>query len=753
MILGKRSQTKPFLYGIGPLSHVVRRVLLIISCALILLGFTFRVGAARPATEYVEGEAIVTFKESTDLPHSKTVLSAHGLQWAKHFDWLSQHRHRQTGLVRATGRTTASLLDELRRDAAVENVEPNYLRWISTTPNDPLFLQLWGLQNTGQTVNGSSGIAGDDINFVSAWNLVGSLTVTTVVVAVIDTGIDHTHPDLVSNLWQNAGEIPGDGLDNDGNGYIDDYYGYDFADNTSDPIDSGDHGTHVAGTIAASGNNGLGVIGVDYQARIMALKASADGDTFADAAVIEAIQYATMMKGRGVNIVAINASFGGGGFSSTEHDAIQAAGDAGIVFCTAAGNSSANNDTTPTYPASYRLPNMIVVAAGDQNDNLASFSNYGATTVDLAAPGVNILSTKPVWLSTTSATVSQGANTYIANGLTYAGTTNGLTATVYNCGLGNPSDFPAAVSGNIALMQRGTLTFSNKVADAMAAGATAAIIYNNEPGNFSGTLIGPGAWIPSVSLAQADGQALLAVLPATATLVNQLAPSQVYQFLDGTSMATPHVAGAVAFAAMNYPSETVTRRVQRILQSVDPIAGLSGKVVTGGRLNLWRTVANGGSTGNTNPVPAFNSITVSNTILTVDGLPVASVDNATYFTAQASETGSNALTYLWTFCDGSMEANSNAVRQIATPGPCPVTIAVSDGQQTTTSNLTVSVAWAMTVGTVQAKINFINPNADSCRLLGRLDLATGFTTTGQSITLDVGGARRCHSVWTQRAGV
>jgi subtilisin family serine protease len=753
MILGKHSQTKRFVNDIGHPHYAARCVVLINLCALSLLGFAVKVEASHPATTYVEGEVIVTFKESTDLPKTKTALSAHGLQWAKHFGWLSQHRHRNTGLVRATSRTTASLLDELRQDPAVESVEPNYLRWIATTPNDLQFSQLWGLQNTGQAVNGTSGTPGDDINFVGAWNLVGSSALTTVVVAVIDTGVDYTHPDLVSNMWHNAGEIPGDGLDNDGNGYVDDSLGYDFADNTSDPADSGDHGTHVSGTIAATGNNGLGVIGVAYQARIMALKASADGDTFTDVAVIEAIQYAAMMKNRGVNIAAINASFGGGGFSTTEHDAIQAAGDAGIVFCTAAGNSSANNDTTPTYPASYRLSNMIVVAASDQNDTLASFSNYGATTVDLAAPGVNILSTKPTWLSTTSATVSQGANTYSANGLTFAGTTNGFTATVYNCGLGNPSDFPSAVSGNIALIQRGTLTFADKVANAMAAGATAAIIYNNGPGNFSGTLLGPSAWIPAVSLSQADGQALLAVLPTTATVVNQPAPSQIYQFMDGTSMATPHVAGAVAFAAMNYPAETVIGRIQRILQSVDPVAGLSGKVATGGRLNLGRTVSNGGSTGTTNPVPVLNSIGVSNTILTAGGLPVSSVDNVLYFTAQASETGSNALTYLWTFCDGSTDAHSNAVHQITTPGPCPITISVSDGQRATTSNLTVSVAWAMTVGSVQAKVNFAKSNADSCRVLGTLDLGTGFTVAGKTITLDVGGAEVSFILDTKGRGV
>jgi subtilisin family serine protease len=256
----------------------------------------------------------------------------------------------------------------------------------------------------------------------------------------------------------------------------------------------------------------------------------------------------------------------------------------------AAGNNTANNDTTAFYPASYRLTNMIVVAATDQNDALASFSDYGANTVDLAAPGVNIQSTLPVAQAGTIASVRQGSTTYAANGLTYSGTTTGITATVYYCGLGYSTNFPAAVRNNIALIARGTLTFSNKVVNAMAAGARAAVIYNNASGNFSGTLGGTKNWIPAISLSQADGLALQALLPATATVVNTPDPGQIYQYLDGTSMATPHVSGAVAFAAMNFPSETVTQRIQRVLTNVDVISGLHGKVRTGGRLNLQRMV-------------------------------------------------------------------------------------------------------------------------------------------------------------------
>ena len=574
-----------------------------VSAVLMILGLTFGsvwAGSSHPATEYVEGDAIVTFKSSVTLTNAQQALAGHSLAWRRHFAGLSRHRGKETGLVHAQNRTTAQLITELSRDPAVETAEPNYLRWVTTAPpNDTLFTSLWAMQNTGQSVNGLAGTAGDDVHFIAAWALAQPAppTANRPVVAVIDTGTDYTHPDLAGNMWTNPGEIPGNGLDDDGNGFVDDYYGYDFADNLPNPTDSGFHGTHVAGTIAAVGNNQLGVIGVCYQARIMALRASSDGETLSDSAIIEAIEYATMMKGRGVNVVAINESFGGGGSSSTEISAMQAAGNAGIIFCCAAGNNSSDNDTTLFYPASYLLSNEIVVAATDQDDALAFFSNYGTNTVDLGAPGVNILSLLPVAQAGTSVDVQQGANVYSANALQFSGITTGtgITATVYDCGLGNPANFPAAVRNNIALIQRGTLTFSNKVVNATAAGALAAIIYNNAAGNFSGTLGGSNNWIPAVSLAQADGLALETVQPVTATVVNGPDPGQIYQYLDGTSMATPHVSGAVAFAAMNFPTETVTQRIQRVLTNADVIPDLQGWVHNGRRLNLQRIVDTDGN--------------------------------------------------------------------------------------------------------------------------------------------------------------
>ena len=555
--------------------------------------------AALVAPDYVEGEVMVQFRAAETWDSVQFTAALHGLELARRFEWLSAHQGQVMCLLRSPTQTTAALIAELSQDSTVALVEPNYLRWPTDlrTPNDPRFSQLWGLQNTGQAVSGLTGTPHADIGFLDAWGLARPST-NEVVVAVIDSGLDLTHPDLVSNLWTNPGEIPNNGVDDDSNSYVDDLHGYDFAGGIGAVTDSGFHGTHVAGTIAASGNNALGVIGVDFQAHVMALKVSNDGALFDDAAIIEAVQYAAMMKTRGVNVVAINASYGGPSGSSTEAAVIQAAGDVGIIFCAAAGNNAANNDTTGYYPASYRLPNMIVIAASDQDDALATFSDFGATTVDLAAPGVNILSCLPVSQFGNDTYVQQASAVYQADALFYSGltTSNGINAAIYYCGLGYPTDFPVAVSNNIALIQRGTLYFSEKVSNAMAAGALAAVIFNNVAGGLTSATLGTGGnWIPAIGLSQADGQTLLAALPASGTVVNFPDPANIYQYLDGTSMATPHVAGAVAFAAMNFPTETVAQRIQRILAHVTPMAGLRGKVVTGGRLNLARSVDTDGN--------------------------------------------------------------------------------------------------------------------------------------------------------------
>jgi subtilisin family serine protease len=271
----------------------------------------------------------------------------------------------------------------------VSYLEPDFAINSSLVPNDPSFSQLWGLSNTGQ----SGGVVDADIDAPEAWNVTtGSRDV---VIGVIDSGVDITHPDLAANIWRNPGEIPGDGIDNDGNGFIDDVTGWDFVSNDNTPQDGNGHGTHVAGTIGAVGNDGRGIAGVNWQVSILPLKFLSDSGSGSTSAAIAAINYATDLRNRGVNIVATNNSWGGGGYSTALRDAIRRHGEAGILFVAAAGNDAANNDVTPSYPANYDLPNVISVAALDRSDRLASFSNYGATTVHIGAPGVAIYSTTP----------------------------------------------------------------------------------------------------------------------------------------------------------------------------------------------------------------------------------------------------------------------------------------------------------------------------------------------------------------------
>ncbi|MEZ4361050.1 MAG: S8 family serine peptidase [Kofleriaceae bacterium] len=288
-------------------------------------------------------------------------------------------------LARGTSPQDAVAL--LRQDPSVQYAELNYIVRASAIPSDPRFGELYGLNNTGQT----GGTADADIDAVEAWDT--STGSSDVVVAVIDTGVDYNHVDLAANMWTNPDEIPGNGLDDDGNGVIDDVHGYNAITNGGNPLDDNDHGSHCSGTIGAVGDNGVGVAGVNWDVSIMAIKflSAAGSGTTADA--IEGIDYAVGRKNAGVNLRVLSNSWGGGGFSQALADSIQAANDADLLFVAAAGNAGSNNDATPSYPASYDLPNVVSVAATDHNDGLASFSNFGATTVDLGAPGVSVLST------------------------------------------------------------------------------------------------------------------------------------------------------------------------------------------------------------------------------------------------------------------------------------------------------------------------------------------------------------------------
>jgi subtilisin family serine protease len=562
--------------------------------AAVLLGWmALPLSAGQDA--FAEGEALVVFKPGVDRAAAGRVLGRHALKLDRHFARISKNRQRVTGFVKGKGHTTTALLKMLQADANIDVAEPNYLRRIrSTIPNDPEFSKLWGLKNSGQTVNGIVGTSGTDTNFLPAWKLARASSAD-IVIGVVDTGVDITHPDLAANIWTNPGEIPANGIDDDGNGYVDDVNGYNFTGGNADANDIDSHGTHIAGTIAATGKNGVGVIGLQYRAKILPMRVSADGLTISTAAAIEAYEYAIHFKQNGVNIAALNASYGGPSFSSAENSAIAALRDNGIILCAAAGNEAVNNDVTPSYPANYNLSNIISIASINQSNGLSSFSNFGASTVDIAAPGSNIYSTLPQHLATTQSSVTAGVAGYASRQIVYCGTTSlsGISGSIHACGLGYPGDFPPAVSGNIALIQRGTITFATKIANAKNAGAVAAIVYDNITDPIttgSWTLNSVGAWIPAVRVTKASGEAILAGMPSSGTVVNYRDPAFIYQFLSGTSMATPHVAGAVAFAAWNFPAETMAQRITRITANVTPVAALAGKMTTGGRLDLLKMI-------------------------------------------------------------------------------------------------------------------------------------------------------------------
>ena len=343
------------------------------------IGFAIAAPAQSPvAGDFVKGELLVKF--ATDTPEKSVrfanrAIGATVLESLGDLDW--QRVRLPDGL---------SVDDAIEKYKNLENVEyaqPNFYYHLLTTPNDPQFVNggMYGLTQ---------------ISAPLAWDLTtGS---SSVVVADIDTGLRYTHEDIAANAWVNPGEIPGNGIDDDNDGFVDDIYGADFRYNRSDPADENGHGTHTAGTIGAVGNNLLGVSGVNWNVKIMAIKIySASGNDTTSAMLINAYNYVRLMKNRGINIRVTNNSYGGCaeacGFDQATKNAIDALGDVGILQVFAAGNSRSNNDVNPFYPASYTSPSILAVAASDSNDARASFSSIGLNSVDLAAPGVGIIST------------------------------------------------------------------------------------------------------------------------------------------------------------------------------------------------------------------------------------------------------------------------------------------------------------------------------------------------------------------------
>jgi len=502
---------------------------------------------------------------------------------------------------------------------------------VEMIPNDTYYQNQWDMEK---------------INAPTAWNAAQGDNENNIIVGVIDTGVDYLHPDLQNNIWVNEAEANGiPGEDDDGDGYVDDIHGIDVYNGDSDPMDDNSHGTHVSGTIGAVGDNAEGVAGINWHTKIAACKfLGSDGSGYTSGA-IECVNYFNTLKQLGYNIVAVNNSWGGGGYDEDLYDALSTANDLGIIHVCAAGNDGADNDSDPHYPSSYDLPNIIAVAATDEDDELADFSNYGATSVDLAAPGVNILSTLPsIEICQPNEEIYKFTfedENSLDNWDLYSIDTSSDDDTdvpEYHWGRENPGyesdwsisdspdgNYPDSSIQNIASP---TLDLSNIQ---LNEGECVGLQYNikgedeyywdylevyisNDGGDnwtrtdyFTGNIddwITAGQYIlPEEYLTSEfrvgfsknnddsinyDGYKLDNITVYKGTPVRK----GYYGSYDGTSMATPHVTGAIALAASIYKDENITERVNRILQGVDALDSLEGKVATGGRLNLVKVLNN-----------------------------------------------------------------------------------------------------------------------------------------------------------------
>lgn len=359
-----------------------------IALAMPILSFAQSKKNLESMPEVVPGQFLVRVKDSLLLSKAQAVKA---LEEATRGHVLRQYEDQGfVVLQKPVIQNQISSLREIHSSGMVELAEPNYIYRMSKVGNDPQLGQLWGLRNQGQQDSGKqNGVVGIDIDAERAWDInTGSRKV---LVAVIDTGIDYNHPDLAPNAWINQAEANGvPGVDDDGNGIIDDIHGANFVNPqapTGNPLDDQGHGSHCSGTIGAKGNDGVGIVGVAWDVQIMGVKfLGSDGSGTLEGAIL-AIDYATRM---GAKI--LSNSWAGGSYSKLLEEAIQRADQGGALFVAASSNSAGNNDIQPVYPATYNVPNIISVAAIDNRGSLADFSNYGRSSVHVAAPGVNVFS-------------------------------------------------------------------------------------------------------------------------------------------------------------------------------------------------------------------------------------------------------------------------------------------------------------------------------------------------------------------------
>jgi subtilisin family serine protease len=571
---------------------------------------------------YVPGEVII--KYHTGAAERKSFIEGRpGWRVLKNF------RDSRLNLIKiSSNENVREIVLELQNDPDVAYVEPNYYIYPAGMPDDPDMGLVWALNNTGQEINGTAGTEDADIDAPEAWDIeTGSRDI---VIAVIDSGIDYSHPDLAANIWQNAGEIAGNGIDDDGNGFIDDLQGWDFVDDNNDPMDFLGHGTNNAGIIGAVGNNATGLAGVLWSARLMNLKMMDSLGVGTTAQAVAAIEYASE---NGAHI--INASWADSEYSQALKDAIS--GFDGL-FITAAGNSGSDNDATQLYPASYDLDNVVSVAGSDASDELAFFSNYGAQSVDLAAPAMNNYTTlmnretvffedfedgdisgwtsggsPDSWGIESSQPINGGFSVAESPGQNYVpDSDNWITAPAI--------DAEGKKGLQLTFRLSGSSEYDHDFLTLQASRDLAAW----EAVDFYVPGVG---YLPSVSggtsnlrvyadLSGFDGAQSLyfrfcftsdaedersgwIIDDVSITAVSGLYDGSEYGYAGGTSAATAYTSGVAGLMLCVKPEACAADLKSAVLSSVDKLEGLEGMVLSGGRLNAFEAVkkleAGGGS--------------------------------------------------------------------------------------------------------------------------------------------------------------
>ena len=711
---------------------------------------------ASPGPKFRESEILIKFRDGTSEQEIANFERDFSLTQIKQLKSVDVRHYKLPAKSRV--KETA---DSLSQNPVVSFAEPNFLRkpFAYDSPNT----NQWYLRNTGQRVNGATGPAGNDINWTSAINLF--TTANSVTVAVVDTGVAINHADLLPNIWVNPSETL-NGRDDDGNGLIDDIFGYDFFDNAPNPYDVFNHGSLVAGIIGAVSDNGLGIVGVCPRTKLMALRTGDEFGLMTVADIVPAMDYA---RRNGAKVV--NCSFGGVGYSSSERAAIEALRDTGILVVCAAGNDGANNDRVPVYPASYNLANMITVAATDRTLRLASFSNFGTNSVQVAAPGTDMFSTAlsrirvfPIgsqiipsaWTSGGTSGgyrwtfVTSGANTYLSDGSISA--QNG-DAQPYTPGTDTWMQSPR-ISLASAIGSQLSLSAVYDLADDFISVETSSDGLTWQTIGFIDGTSGGQSQALDFDLSSSDGQNLfvrfhlvsndsdqgtgISISDISITRVSVLADGQSsnYDFNQGTSFAAPIVSGVAALALAQRPDLNYAQVKNLILSQTRSVAALAGNVSSGGIVDAAKVMT------------ALATIPISNAPPVITSQPVSQkVTSGDTVNFRVAAVGAAPLNYQWLLNGQPIAAATDASYtilnvQLGQAGNYSAIVSNSFGTATS-ANASLTVDGASALGIVGAPFTF---------QIGANNSPTWFTASGLPPGLTCDGPTGLISGVPTRAG-